>query len=54
MRQSLSNDLAQRVKQLIRSCGFAPGDRLPAITELARRFKVGHPTVREALKKNVG
>lgn len=51
MRQSLSNDLAQRVKQLIRSSGFAPGDRLPAITELARRFKVGHPTVREALKK---
>lgn len=51
LRQSLSNDLAQRVNQMIRAGGFAPGDRLPAITELARRFKVGHPTVREALKK---
>lgn len=50
-RQSLPNDLAQRVQQLIRTSGFAPGDRLPAITELARRFGVGHPTVREALKK---
>ena len=51
LRQSLSDDLAQRLKHLIQVEGHQPGDRLPAITEMARRFKVGHPTLREALKK---
>jgi len=51
LRQSLTDDLAQRVKQLIQAEGRQPGDRLPAISELARRFGVGHPTLREALKK---
>jgi GntR family transcriptional repressor for pyruvate dehydrogenase complex len=50
-RQNLTDDLAQRVKQLIHAEGRQPGDRLPAISELARRFGVGHPTLREALKK---
>src|SRR5436189_6278336 len=30
---------------------YRVGDRLPAIMEMAKRFGVGHPTVREALKK---
>lgn len=51
LRQSLSDDLAQRIQQLIQTGGYQPGDRLPAITEMARRFGVGHPTLREALKK---
>jgi GntR family transcriptional repressor for pyruvate dehydrogenase complex len=51
LRQNLTDDLAQRVKQLIQAEGRKPGDRLPAISELARRFGVGHPTLREALKK---
>ncbi|CAN5777683.1 FadR/GntR family transcriptional regulator [soil metagenome] len=50
-RQSLSDDLAQRIKQLIRSEGHADGARLPTISEMARVFGVGPPTVREALKK---
>ncbi|HET8655681.1 MAG TPA: FadR/GntR family transcriptional regulator [Longimicrobiaceae bacterium] len=50
-RQSLPDDLAKRVRELIRSGGLAPGDRLPSIAEMARRFGVGHPTLREALKK---
>ena len=50
-RQSLSDGLAQRIKQLIVEGGYDPGDRLPAINEMARRFGVGHPTLREALKK---
>ena len=50
-RQSLSDGLAQRIKQLIVEGGFDAGDRLPAINEMARRFGVGHPTLREALKK---
>lgn len=50
-RQSLADELAQRVKQLISAGGYEEGDRLPAITEMARHFGVGHPTVREALSK---
>lgn len=50
-KQSLSNDLAQRLCQLIERAEYRPGDRLPSITEMARRFGVGQPTVREALRK---
>lgn len=50
-RQSLSDGLAERIRQLIQSGGFKPGDRLPSIADMARRFGVGHPTLREALKK---
>lgn len=50
-RQSLPDDLAQRVDHLIRTGGYRPGDRLPSINEMARRFGVGHPTLREALRK---
>ena len=51
LRQSLSDDLAQRITQLIQGGTYHAGDRLPAITTLARDFGVGSPTVREALKK---
>src|SRR5690348_7674569 len=51
LRQSLSDDLAQRITQLIQGGTYRAGDRLPAITTLARDFGVGSPTVREALKK---
>lgn len=50
-RQSLADGLAQRIRQLILEGGYEPGDRLPAINAMARRFGVGHPTLREALKK---
>ncbi len=50
-RQSLSDGLAERIRQLIQSGGFKSGDRLPSIADMARRFGVGHPTLREALKK---
>jgi GntR family transcriptional regulator, transcriptional repressor for pyruvate dehydrogenase complex len=51
LKQSLSDRLARRIRNLIRSGNYQQGDRLPAITEMARRFGVGHPSVREALKK---
>jgi GntR family transcriptional repressor for pyruvate dehydrogenase complex len=51
LRQSLPDDLAQRIRSLMLSGEFQPGDRLPAIAQMARRFGVGAPTVREALKK---
>lgn len=51
LRQSLSDDIAQRITQLIHAGRHAPGARLPAISQMARQFGVGSPTVREALKK---
>jgi GntR family transcriptional repressor for pyruvate dehydrogenase complex len=51
LKQSLSDRLAQRIRGLILNGEYQEGDRLPAIMEMARRFGVGHPSVREALKK---
>jgi GntR family transcriptional repressor for pyruvate dehydrogenase complex len=51
LRQSLSDDIAQRISQLIKSGEYQLGARLPAITSMARQFGVGSPTLREALKK---
>ena len=51
LRQSLADRLARRIRAMIQNGSYAPGDRLPPIMEMARQFGVGHPTVREALKK---
>lgn len=50
-RQSLSDDLALRVRQLIDAGGYRQGDRLPSIADMSKRFGVAHPTLREALRK---
>ncbi len=50
-KSSLSDDLVERLVQTIRSGVYKPGDRLPSIMDMARSFGVGHPTLREALKK---
>jgi len=51
LRQSLTDGLAMHVRELIGSGEYQPGDRLPSIAEMARRFGVGPPTLREALRK---
>lgn len=51
LRQSLSDEIAEKITRMIKSTGFKPSDRLPAITQMARQFGVGSPTVREALKR---
>ena len=51
LKQSLSDSLAQRIRGMIQRGDYTQGDRLPPIMEMARRFGVGHPTIREALKK---
>jgi len=51
LKQSLADRLAQGIRRSIQTGNYREGDRLPAIMEMARRFGVGHPTVREALKK---
>jgi GntR family transcriptional repressor for pyruvate dehydrogenase complex len=50
LKQSLSDRLVQRIGAMIRKGDYKQGDRLPPIMEMARRFGVGHPTIREALK----
>lgn len=50
-RDSLADTLARRIHEMIQSGDYTEGDRLPAILEMARQFGVGHPAVREALKK---
>lgn len=50
-RERLPDRLARRIRLLIQSGARGEGDRLPAIGEMARRFGVGHQSVREALKK---
>ncbi|HEX6924581.1 MAG TPA: FadR/GntR family transcriptional regulator [Longimicrobiaceae bacterium] len=50
-RQSLPDELAQRIRRSILRGEYREGDRLPAIMAMARHFGVGHPTLREALKK---
>lgn len=50
-RQSLADEVAQRVRQLIHQRGCRTGDRLPSIARMARELGVAHPTVREALRK---
>lgn len=47
---SLSTHLAESVLRLIREEGLAAGDRLPSVKELAERFSVATPTMREALR----
>ena len=50
-KQNLSDRLARRIRTMILGGQYGQGDRLPPIMEMARRFRVGHPTIREALKK---
>jgi GntR family transcriptional repressor for pyruvate dehydrogenase complex len=47
---SLSEHLGQQVLALIRDDAMEPGDRLPSVKDLAERFSVATPTMREALR----
>ena len=50
-KETLSDRLARQIRTLIQQGDYRQGDRLPTILEMARQFGVGHPTIREALKK---
>ncbi|SFN03067.1 DNA-binding transcriptional regulator, FadR family [Pseudonocardia ammonioxydans] len=49
--ETLSERLADDIMGIIRSEGLAPGDQLASSRELAKRFEVTTPTVREALRR---
>ena len=50
-RTSLADSLASKIQSLIGSGRYAVGERLPSITEMARQYNVGPPTLREAIKR---
>lgn len=50
-RTTLASTLTERVLDLISAEGLRAGDRLPATRELAQRFAVTTPTLREALRR---
>lgn len=49
--QTVSDQVAEQLRELISSGDFKPGDRIPSERELATRFGVGRPAVREALRE---
>jgi GntR family transcriptional repressor for pyruvate dehydrogenase complex len=49
--ERVSDLIAERLATAIREGTLQPGDRLPTEAELARDFKVGRTSVREALQK---
>lgn len=51
---SLSERIADGIVAVIRETGLAPGDALESSRDLARRFEVTVPTVREALRRLEG
>lgn len=48
---SLSEQLASGLLDLIEERGLHPGDALPTVRDLAARFSVTPPTIREALRR---
>lgn len=50
-RMGLCESVAERVLELISRDQLRPGDRLPPLKELAMRFGVATPTMREALRR---
>lgn len=50
-KSTLADKIAKRIAQMVREDDYEAGDRLPTITDMSEHFGVGHPTLREALKK---
>jgi GntR family transcriptional regulator, transcriptional repressor for pyruvate dehydrogenase complex len=48
---SLSQQVADKIREAIAGGTLKPEDRLPSEPELAERFQVSRPTIREALKR---
>nr|QEO74203.1 GntR family transcriptional regulator [uncultured bacterium] len=48
---SLSDRLTEAILGIIRDAGLGPGDAIPSARELAKRFELTTPTIREALRK---
>lgn len=51
VKSSISRQIAEQLREAIVNGQFKIGDRLPTEDELAQRYHVSRPTVREALKR---
>ena len=51
IKSSISKQIAEQLRQAIVSGRFKIGERLPTEDELAQRYGVSRPSVREALKR---
>lgn len=51
MAPSLSDRLTEAILGIIRDADLGPGDAIPSARELAKRFEITTPTIREALRK---
>ncbi len=49
-RRKLSDEVFERLLELIRGPDYGPGDLLPSERELMRAYKVGRPAIREAMQ----
>lgn len=49
-RRKLSDDVQDRLLEIIRGPDYAPGDPLPSERELMRAYSVGRPAIREAMQ----
>lgn len=49
-RRKLSDDVQDRVLEIIRSGEYAPGDTLPSEREMMKAYEVGRPAIREAMQ----
>ncbi len=49
-RRKLSDDVQDRLLEIIRGPDYAPGDLLPSERELMRAYSVGRPAIREAMQ----
>jgi GntR family transcriptional regulator, sialic acid-inducible nan operon repressor len=50
VRQKLSDQILERLREMIRKGDLKPGDTLPSERKLMDRFGVGRPAIREALQ----
>ena len=50
VRRKLSDEVIERLQDMLRRGEFAPGDSMPSERELMERFGVGRPAIREALQ----
>ena len=51
IKSSISKQIAEQLREAIVNGQFKIGDRLPTEDELAQRYGVSRPSVREALKR---